>query len=955
MTPKSLMPRFVAMAVLCAGLVSAPVAQSRRPLTHADYDAWRSIYTPSLTRDGRFLVYSFMPQEGDGEVIVRNLATGQEHREPAGALPPPVIQSPEEANPDAPPPQSSVRIVTTSDSRFAVATTFPKKADTDQARRERKRPEQMPKGQLVIIDLVSSAGTRLPAVKSIQVPSRGGAWLAYLKEAPVAESSAAKETTAAAGARETTPPEIGTDLVLRDLATGVERVTPNVTEYSFARDGKTLLYAVSSKNADENGVYAITPGSATAAVALSSGKGKYTRLTWNREQSEAVWTSTRDDVDAKPVKLSVYRWQRGSAEARPIVSPATRGIPAGFGVSERGQLAFSRDGEKVYVPVAPPPRPAPPNSPAEDRVLVDLWHWQDDLVQPMQRVRANQERNRTYRGIFHLDDRKYVQLADPTMITVTVSDDGTRAIGVDDRPYRRMVDYDGTYNDLYLVDTSTGARSLVLKQKRGGGVEWSPDSRYAVFYDDKQWQLFDPKTSRVRSLTGSLGVAVHDEDDDTPDPPGSYGAGGWTRDSASFIVYDRYDVWQTFVDGRPARNLTEGEGRKSRTQFRVQRLEPEEEDDVERGLQTDRPLYLRGVSEETRATGIFRDSFSGNTPPQRLLWGDKNYQIAGRAREAEVVLVSASRFDEYPDLHQTDLTFRTLSKVTNGGAQKDSFVWGTGELMPFRNADGVPLKAAVFKPENFDPKKKYPLLVYIYERLSQNVHGFVEPRPMHSINFSYYVSNGYLVLTPDIVYTAGQPGQSALKCVLPAIDALVERGVVDESRIGIQGHSWGGYQIAYMLTQTNRFRAAEAGAPVGNMTSAYSGIRWGTGLPRQFQYEQTQSRIGRPLYEAPHKYLENSPIFHIDRVRTPMLLLHNDNDDAVPWYQGIELYLALRRTGKEAYLFNYNGEFHGLRRRHNQKDFALRMQQFFDHFLKGAAKPGWMEKGVAFVDREIRN
>jgi dipeptidyl aminopeptidase/acylaminoacyl peptidase len=282
-------------------------------------------------------------------------------------------------------------------------------------------------------------------------------------------------------------------------------------------------------------------------------------------------------------------------------------------------------------------------------------------------------------------------------------------------------------------------------------------------------------------------------------------------------------------------------------------------------------------------------------------------------------------------------------------------VWGTGELLPFRNADGVPLKAALFKPEDFDPKKKYPLLVYIYERLSQNVHSFVEPRPGHSINFSYYVSNGYLVLTPDIVYTAGQPGQSALKCVLSAIDALVERGVVDESRIGIQGHSWGGYQIAYMLTQTNRFRAAEAGAPVGNMTSAYSGIRWGTGLPRQFQYEQTQSRIGRPLYEAPHKYLENSPIFHIDRVKTPMLLLHNDNDDAVPWYQGIELYLALRRTGKEAYLFNYNGEFHGLRRRHNQKDFALRTQQFFDHFLKGAPKPGWMEKGVAFIDREIRN
>jgi dipeptidyl aminopeptidase/acylaminoacyl peptidase len=280
------------------------------------------------------------------------------------------------------------------------------------------------------------------------------------------------------------------------------------------------------------------------------------------------------------------------------------------------------------------------------------------------------------------------------------------------------------------------------------------------------------------------------------------------------------------------------------------------------------------------------------------------------------------------------------------------FRWGKAELVAFKNVDGVPLQAALYKPDGFDPKKKYPLMVYIYEKLSQNVHNFAEPRPGHNVNFPLYVSNGYLILTPDIVYTIGQPGQSALQCVLPAIQAVVDKGFVDENAIGIQGHSWGGYQIAYMITQTNRFKAAEAGAPVGNMTSAYSGIRWGSGLPRQFQYERSQSRIGKTLYEAPLKFIENSPIFHAPRVQTPLLILHDDQDDAVPWYQGIELFLALRRNGKEAYLFNYNGEFHGLRRRHNQKDYALRMQQFFDHYLKGAPKPEWMEKGIPFVERE---
>jgi dipeptidyl aminopeptidase/acylaminoacyl peptidase len=314
--------------------------------------------------------------------------------------------------------------------------------------------------------------------------------------------------------------------------------------------------------------------------------------------------------------------------------------------------------------------------------------------------------------------------------------------------------------------------------------------------------------------------------------------------------------------------------------------------------------------------------------------------------------VTAQRFDEFPDVYTTDSTFKTLTKVTNGGAQMEPFLWGKAELISFKNTDGVPLKAAVYKPANFDPKKKYPTIVYLYETLSENVNNFVNPIPRNSINFSLYTSNGYVVVTPDIVYSLGQPGADALKCVLPALQAVVDQGYVDEANVGIQGHSWGGYQIAYMLTQTSRFKAAEAGAPVGNMTSAYSGIRWGTGLPRQFQYEKTQSRIGPSLYDAPLTYVANSPNFQIKKVTTPVLIMANDNDDAVPWYQGIEYFLALRRTGKEAYLFNYNGEYHNLQRRQNQKDFAARMMQFFDYFLKGAPKPDWMEKGVSYLDRE---
>lgn len=953
--------RTILLACLLA-VVFASIAQAqtpRRALTHEDYDAWRSIFGPTLTSDGRFLIYSFMPQEGDGELVVRNLQTGREHREGVGALPPPPLPDPEA---EEPPVARSVRIFTTSDSRFVVATTFPLQSETARAKRAGDRAE-MPKGGLLILDLESMDATRVANVKSVFVPARGGAWAAWLEE-PAPEAKPEPGAKPERGAKPTwangdSRPVYGTSLVLRDLARGADRRFADAVDVAFARDGDTLLYTVSSRTEDGNGVYAVTPGRSGDPAALVRGKGKYSRLAWNRAQTEAAFVTNRDDQSSTMPRFAVYRWTRGAASASAVVNASTAGFPAGMTVSDKAGLAFSRDGSKLYVPAAPPPAPPVKDvTPADERVVVDLWHWQDDLIQPMQRIRANRERNRTYRGVYHIAERRYVQVADESLNTVLMSDAGTEAIGLDDRPYRRLVDFDGTYNDVYLVDTSNGTRKLAVRQLRGSGfggggpLYWSPDGKAAFYYQDQHWHVLDAASGATRNATDGLGVAVYDEADDTPDPAGPYGQAGWVADSQSFLVYDKYDVWQIYADGRPATNLTEGEGRKAKIEFRVQVLEPPDEDDEARGIAPDTPLYLRAVSEETRATGFYQDGLGAQSAPRRLLWEDRNFRIAAKAREADVVVVSASRFDEYPDLHTTTSAFSGLKKATNGGAQMDAFLWGRGELMSFTNADGVPLAAALYKPQAFDPSRKYPLMVYIYEGLSQNVHNFVNPAPGHNVNFSLYVSNGYLVLTPDIVYTEGQPGQDALKCVLPAVQALVDQGFVDEERIGIQGHSWGGYQIAYMLTQTNRFRAAEAGAPVANMTSAYSGIRWGSGLPRQFQYEQTQSRIGVPLYDAPHKYLESSPIFHVKRVETPLLILHDDNDDAVPWYQGIELFMALRRTGKEAYLFNYNGEFHGLRRRQNQKDFAVRMQQFFDHYLKDAPKPEWMEEGIPFIERE---
>ena len=946
--------------------VAAAATPAKRPLSHRDYDAWRSIATPTLSRDGRYLAYAYMPQDADGDLVVRDLKTGKEQRYSVGTLPPPPLPDPD-ANPDVPPPVRNVRITFTADSRHVVSTTYPLKGDTEKAKKERKRPGEMPKGGLVIVDLSTFEGRSVSSVKSVQVPSKNGSWIAYSKESTTpAEPPAARGGGGAGGPgglSDAPRRDYGTDLIVRDLVSGEERTFPSVLEYAVARDGAALLFAVSSRTESENGVFAVKAGARQEApIALASGAGRYLKLTWDRDQKRAAFVSDRDDVAAasKAPHFKAYLWDRGSSAATAVVDDKTPGLIGGLVPSNNGQLAFSRDGSRLYVPMAPPstPRADGADTLTDEKVVVDIWSYKDDLVQPMQRIRAAQERNRTYRGVYEIASRRFVQVADPTMRTVSLSDDGSRSVGFDDAPYRRMVDYDGTYSDVYLIDEG-GRRKLVSKQWRGGGggfggggFQWAPGGASAVFFADGHWHALDVASGSIRNLTANVPVKFWNETHDSPGPAGSNGAAGWTKDSASFLANDRYDVWQLFLDGRPARNLTGGEGRRSKTVYRVERTEPVDEDDDERGIDPSKPLTLRGENDETHASGYYRQAFDATGAPVKLLSGDRSYRFVARAREADVLLVTAQRFDEYPDVYTTDSTFKTLTKVTDGAAQMAPFLWGKAELMSFRNTDGVPLQAALYKPANFDPKKKYPMIVYIYEMLSQNVNNFVHPVPRNSVNLSLYTSNGYIVVTPDIVYSLGQPGADALKCVLPAVQAVVDQGFVDEANIGIQGHSWGGYQIAYMLTQTSRFKAAEAGAPVGNMTSAYSGIRWGTGLPRQFQYEKTQSRIGPSLYDAPLTYVANSPNFQIKKVTTPVLILANDADDAVPWYQGIEYFLALRRNGKEAYLFNYNGELHNLQRRHNQKDFAARMMQFFDHFLKGAPRPDWMEKGVAYVDRE---
>lgn len=940
-----------------SGAPSAQQAQpaaAKRALTHQDYDRWRSIQGAQISRDGKFAAYALLPQDGDGEVIVRNLSdlSAPEVRAARGwraPAPPPDASEPAAAAAAQNALERATKPVFTADSRYLVFTIEPNKADVLKARREKKKPEEQPKNALGILDLATGKLTQIDQVKSFQVPEDGAGSIAYLHEAKAEEKRPEAPSDPSARRAPEKKKEYGADLKLRTLATGTERVLPDVLEYSFSKDAKTLVYAVSSKKEDGNGVYVVVPGEdAAAPTTLATGKGKYLKLSWDEDQTQLAFLSNRSDAAAAQPKYSLYQWNRKAPQATELVSTSTPGFRAGTVISDKGAINFSRDGSRLFFGVAPAPPPEKDPSaedPTEEKVAVDLWHWKDDFIQPMQKVRAESNRNRSYRAVWNLKDKKYVQLGDETLQTLTPSYSGQWAIGADDREYRMLVGQDTTYSDIYLVSTADGARKSLLK-KNQFNLSWSSTGRYGVFYDGKDWSSISIPDGKVVNLTSKLQVKFQREDWDTPSVPASYGIGGWVKDDKYVLLYDQYDIWQIAPDGSSTKCLTDGLGRREKIEFRYASLDPQE-----KSIDPAKPLLLRAENDWTHDAGFYRDRIDGGAP-EKLLMSARNFSSPIKAKDAGVLLLTASRFDEYPDLQVADPDFKSLKKISDAGRQKDAFLWGKAELMRYKNTDGAELSGILIKPDNFDPTKKYPMIVYIYEKLSEGLHRFTPPAPGTSINPTFYASNGYLVLMPDIIYDIGYPGESALKCVLPAVQTVVNQGFVNEDAIGIQGHSWGGYQIAYMVTQTKRFRAAAPGALVGNMTSAYSGIRWGTGLPRQFQYEHTQSRIGGSLWEYPMRFLENSPVFQAHRIQTPILSVHNDEDDAVPWYQGIEFYLALRRLGKEIYLFSYNGEKHGLRKRINQKDYTRRLQEFFDYNLKGAPKPEWMEKGIPYLERE---
>ena len=765
---------FVAAISLSAAPAGAQMGADKRPLTHDDYDSWKRIQGQQISADGAWVAYVASPQEGDGELVVRNVAAGTEYRHPRG---------------------TQARF--SADSRHLVFLVEPLEEDVEEARDNDTKPADMPKNALGIMDLADGGVTEVERVQGFELPEDAGGWVAYLHEEPTSADSAAEEPAEEGvepaeeeeEGEERKDKDYGTTLTVRSLADGSEWNAASVLAYMFTDSGDAVVYTVSSEDDPaSDGVYAYAPSSGALTTVLA-GEGNYERMAFDESQSR---------------------------------------LPAGMAVSNKSDISFTEDGSVVMFGIKEIPEPEPDEEEdADEKAVFDLWSWDDPYPQPQQLQIRERVENETWESVYWVDSGRFVKLADEEVPNVRLADDGSVAFAQTNVPYTAKISYYGTFNDVYLIDPMTGERTLVVEEIFRG-ASMSPGGRYIAWFgmDDYDWYVYDVAEATTRNLTETLDVRFDREDWDTPQAAGSYGIAGWLQDDEGVLIYDRYDIWLLRPDGSEARMITDGYGRAYDLSLRYVRLDPDEST-----IDPDAELLLAATNEETMASGFYRDAVNGTEYPREVIMADKAFGRPTKAKNADALMYTQSAFDEYPDLWVSGMDFAG-KRVSHLGAQMAPFLWGEAELRDFRSADGVPLKGILIKPENFDPERQYPLMVYIYETLHQGLHSFRHPAPGTSVNPSYYVSNGYVMWMPDIEYGTGYPGKDALKCVLPGINMLLAEGFVDADRIGIQGHSWGGYQISYMVTQTNIFAAAEAGAPVSNMTSAYGGIRWASASGR---------------------------------------------------------------------------------------------------------------------------
>ncbi|MGI9138800.1 MAG: alpha/beta hydrolase family protein, partial [Sediminibacterium sp.] len=625
-------------------------------------------------------------------------------------------------------------------------------------------------------------------------------------------------------------------------------------------------------------------------------------------------------------------------------------IPSQYTLGGDKKITFSKSGEVISLGIQPILPIKDTSLPEFDRVSLDIWHYADPYLQTVQLKNLDASLKSTETILFRPADQSITYLGkikDRDLIR-TREGDGRYTYAAIDSNYVKASQWQGfSQRDLYVIDNLNGKTDLIQKNVKSSLFSPSYDGQTLVYYveDQKKYKSYQANLGNVKNILLDISTPLYDEENDVPDDPNPYGIVKWMQNNQHFLVYDKYDIWLADAMGKSA-SIKLTDGRKNKIIYRFV-----ETDNDRQFFKSNEVVLLKTFNEIDKSEGLAsldlgtKKIFVLNQLPMHL-----TTIVAAKKSNNLLVLQEDEKKSPNIYLYKFDTLKQNPIAVTQINPQQKNYNWLTSQLVKWKSYTGKTAEGVLYLPENFDAKKKYPMIVYFYERNNQTLHNYLPPSPTPSrLNIPFFASRGYIVFVPDIWYNKGYPGQGAYDYIVSGTRAMIQKGFVDSTKIGLQGQSWGGYQIAYLITKTNLYAAAWAGAPVVNMTSAYGGIRWGTGLNRQFQYEKTQSRIGASLWERPDLYIKNSPLFDLPKVTTPLVIMSNDADDAVPWYQGIEMFTAMRRLDKKVWLLVYNNEAHNLVERRNRKDIQIREQQFFDAFLQGAPMPTWLKSGVPAV------
>lgn len=944
------MKKLITFAALTMGLAGLVAMADKKPLDHDAFDSWKSVRVLPLSNDGEWAAFTIDPQEGDGTLVLRNNRKGTKIEIARGYRP-----------------------AFSADSRYAVALIKAPFAETRQAKIKKKKDFDLPQDSLAIVDLRSGKVEKIGNVTSYLIGEKGGDRIAWLSS-----------DTAYIKPKHLKDKKSGAPLLVRSLAGGGIKEIKWAKNYVMSKDGSRLAVEVAPHASDSAAVSRIVllnlPD--TTEITLIDKMKFYGTPTFTETSDRIAFTAGNDSTESGTKRLKVFTASLRNATPEPeevsliqtvnegkypipmqprVTDPAKRDSVreamhrkiaelAGDSIfpNQYTKIKFSHDGRRMIVGVAPYVAPDDTTIVDFEQAALDIWRWDAPMTPPQEKENLKSLREHQFPIVIDLTSGKQQLLSKSKLESVVAPDrwDADWALVRD--PEAAIVSQQWNYSapeDLYVVNVTTGERRKAATAPIELS-ELSPSGRYVAWFADRNYHVYDIADNTTRTISTDIDFPLWEEDSNYPMPAQPYGTAGWLgKEDEALIVYDRHDLWMLDPKGvkKPV-NMTAGKGREQNLRYRYKKLDKEE-----RYLEPGSEMLLDVFDYKSKKNGFASAKAGKSSAPTLLTLDTYKFTQLQKAKDASVYAMQKANFSTSPDVYIVKgNNFKGAVKVSDANPQMKDYSWGTAQLESWYAYNGDPTEGVLYVPEDFDPEKKYPMLVVFYETQTEELYRHYTMEPSWSwINYPFYVSRGYVVLVPDVKYFAGLPGESAYNYICSGVEEMCRKYPwIDKDRIGIDGQSWGGYQTAFLVTRTDMFACAGSGAPVSNMTSAYGGIRWGTGDSRQAQYENGQSRIGRNLWEAPELYIANSPIFHADRVHTPLLIMHNDADGAVPWYQGIEYFMALRRLERPVWMLQYNGEAHNIRARKNRKDITRRLQEFFDHYLKGAPMPRWMKEGI---------